>query len=199
MLRALSGSCYIIELHRALIQEKLQLIFEEISSTTAQQYHENRVVLNVEIHNKQIKKCTDCGATFQTDCNTAELVCTKCGRVETIYGEAFNHEQLYNYKNMHRSRPYNPMYNFNYCLDNILGNNPLKKLGKDNGDKVISELKQNESLTTDKIRRLLNTSNRKYLCRFSTKIHYMITGIPPPILTQEQRNQITFIYSRLRQ
>ena len=185
-LSALSGGCYIIELHRAMVQENIQLIFEEISSLTAQQFNENRVVLNVEIHNKQIKKCTDCGGLFHTDCNTAELVCAKCGRVETIDGEAFCHEQLCNDRNMHRRGHNKPIYNFKNCLDNILGNNPLSKLGKDNGEKVVSELKQKikdygwplESLTTDKIRRLLNISNRKYLCKFSTLLLHILKGKP---------------------
>ena len=42
-LSALSGGCYIIELHRAMIQEKLQLIFEEISFVNSSTISRKRV------------------------------------------------------------------------------------------------------------------------------------------------------------
>ena len=101
---------------------------------------------------------------FYSDYDQAELVCTKCGRVETIDGDAFNDEQLFDNNNMKRKGRCNPMYNFKYCLDNILGITPFKKLGKDNGEKVISELKQKikeynwypESLSVEKIWLLLD-------------------------------------------
>ena len=99
------------------------------------------------------------------------------------------------------------MYNFKNCLDNILGNNPLTKLGNDNGEKVVSELKQKikdynwrlESLTTDKIRHLLNISNRKYLCKFSTLLLHILKGKPLIPLSREQRDRIEFIYFQVRQ
>ena len=96
---------------------------------------------------------------FYADYNQAELVCAKCGRVETIDGDVLNAEQLYNNNNMQRKGHYNPMYNFNYSLNNILGITPFTKLGIDNGEKVLSELRQKikeynwhpESLSVEKI------------------------------------------------
>ena len=109
--------------------------------------------------------------------------------------------------NMQRKGHYNPMYNFNYSLNNILGITPFTKLGIDNGEKMLSELRQKikeynwhpESLSVEKIWLLLDVINRKDLCKFSTLIHRVITGNPLPFLTFEQKDQITFIYSNVRQ
>ena len=87
---------------------------------------------------------------------------------------------------MQRKGHYNPMYNFNYSLNNISGITPFTKLGIDNGEKVLSELRQKikeynwhpESLSVEKIWLLLDVINRKDLCKFSTLIHYIITGNP---------------------
>ena len=83
----------------------------------------------------------------------------------------------------------------------IIGITPFKKLGIDNGEKVLSELRQKikeynwhpESLSVEKIWLLLDIINRKDLCKFSTLIHRVITGNPLPFLTFEQKDQITFI------
>ena len=76
---------------------------------------------------------------FYTDYDQAELVCTKCGHVETIDGDVSNAEQLYNNNNM--------QVTIIQCIILIillitLGITPFKKLGIDNGEKVLSELRQ---------------------------------------------------------
>ena len=107
---------------------------------------------------------------------------------------------------MKRKCHYNPVFNFNNFLDNILGNNPLKKLGKDNSEKVISELRQKikeynwlpESLTIYDLRLLLHIIGRRDLCKFSTLILRVISGESLLPLTSVQKAQIEYIYSRIR-
>ena len=95
------------------------------------------------------------------------------------------------------------LYNFNYSLNHILGNDSLTKLGHDNGKKISGRLREEitrqnflpTALTADKIRQLLHKIGRNDLFKFTTLILSEVSGIKPPLLTHEQREQINYVFS----
>ena len=50
----------------------------------------------IDVTNKKIQSCQDCGSKFSLKDGSAELICVNCGRIEILDGTAFAMRKTYN-------------------------------------------------------------------------------------------------------
>ena len=99
ILRTLHGGNYETEMDRSMILEKLHLIYESLCFATrtkaSKPYRERKPI---DLTNKKIKSCQDCGGAllFSLEGGSAELTCMNCGRIEILDGTAFTLRKSYN-------------------------------------------------------------------------------------------------------
>ena len=72
----------------------------------------------VDLRNKNIKSCQDCGGKFSLEEGSAELVCVNCARIEILDGTAFLMRKTYNTHTKTKAR----LYTFKYRLHKLLDN-----------------------------------------------------------------------------
>ena len=108
VLRALYGDDYETEMHLQHIHENLCF---ESGIRPSNPYRE---MWPIDVTNKNIKSCQDCGGKFSLEDGSAELTCVNCARIEILDGTAFAMRKTYN------KRITTKKYTFKYRLHKLL-------------------------------------------------------------------------------
>ena len=124
LLRSTYGGHYDAELRRTKLVDRLFLIYEKLHQ---------RPVARVDTKplstpNDKLEYCPNCKGKFILLQDTAELCCTRCGRLETIFGVIFNLQCLYtNYKYHTKRKQTKPTKNTTSATILIGPSRPAKK------------------------------------------------------------------------
>ena len=118
LLRSTYGGNYETEMRRSLLVDRLFLIYEKLSPSPLARLDTKPL----STPNDRLECCPNCKGKFILLQDTAELCCTRCGRLEAIFGAIFDLQCLYtNYK--YHTRPKKrstKKYNFGYYLNRAL-------------------------------------------------------------------------------
>ena len=119
LLRSTYGSDYNAEMRRSLLVDRRFLIYEKL--------HPEPVVRldtkPISTPNDRMKCCSSCKGKFILLQDTSELCCTRCRRLEVLFGAIFDRQCLYtNYKGQIKRKKQGPQkrYNFKYYLNRVL-------------------------------------------------------------------------------
>ena len=119
VLRTLHGDDYETEMHRAILLEKLQHIHESLCvKSKIKPPNPYKEMCPINLTNKNIQSCQDCGGKFSLEEGSAELVCVNCARIEVLDGTAFLIRKTYNTHSKTKSRQYTFKYRLQKLLDN---------------------------------------------------------------------------------
>ena len=118
LLRSTYGGAYDAEMRRSLLVDRLLLIYEKLSPRPLARLDTKPLFTP---HDK-MECCPNCKGKFILLQDTGELCCTRCGRLETIFGAIFDLQCLYtNYKYQTRPKKRSKKkYNFSYYLNRAL-------------------------------------------------------------------------------
>ena len=139
LLRSTYGGNYETEMRRSLLVDRLFLIYEKLSPSPLVRLDTKPL----STPNDKLECCPNCKGKFILLQDTAELCCTRCGRLETIFGTIFNLQWLYtNYKYQIKRKQTRSTkkYNFRYYLN-----------------KTLEAYKGGAQLSTDQISQALDT------------------------------------------
>ena len=118
LLRSTYGGSYDTELRRTQLVDRLLLIYEKLHPRPVARLDTNPI----PTPNDRLKLCPNCKGKFILLQDTGELCCTRCGRLEAIFGAIFDLQCLYtNYKYQTRPKTRSTKkYNFSYYLNKTL-------------------------------------------------------------------------------
>ena len=118
LLRSTYGGNYETELRRSLLVDRLLLIYEKLHPGPVARLDTKPIATP----NDKMKRCPNCKGKFILLRDTGELCCTRCGRLEAIFGAIFDLQCLYtNYKYQTRPKTRSTKkYNFGYYLNRAL-------------------------------------------------------------------------------
>ena len=95
LLRSTYGGAYDAEMRRSLLVDRLFLIYEKLHPRPVARLDTKPI----STPNDRQECCSSCKGKFILLQDTAELCCTRCGRLEAILGAVFDRQCLYtNYK-----------------------------------------------------------------------------------------------------
>ena len=119
ILRSLHGGNYETEMNRSRILEKPHHIYESLCFESGIRPSKPYIEMwPIDLTNKKIKSCQDCGDEFSLKDDSAELTCVNCGRIEILDGTAFAMRKTYNVRRT--TRKYTFKYRLNKLLDSCL-------------------------------------------------------------------------------
>ena len=118
LLRSTYGGNYETEMRRSLLVDRLFLMYEKLSPRPLVRLDSKPL----STPNDRLECCPSCKGKFILLQDAAELCCTRCGRLETIFGAIFDPQCPYtNYKYQTRpKRKSTKKYNFGYYLNKAL-------------------------------------------------------------------------------
>ena len=119
LLRSTYGGNYDAEMRRSLLVDRLFLIYEKLSPRPLARLDTKPLSTP---HDK-MECCPNCKGKFILLQDTAELCCTRCGRLEAIFGAIFDLQCLYtNYKYQIKRKQTRSTkkYNFSYYLNRAI-------------------------------------------------------------------------------
>ena len=118
LLRSAYGSDYETEMPRSLLVDRVFLIYEKLHPEPVVRLDTHPIAT----HNDRLECCPSCKGTLVLLQDTSELCCTRCGRLEEVFGAVFDHQCLYtNYKGQIKpKRRSTKSYNFKYYLNRVL-------------------------------------------------------------------------------
>ena len=115
VLRSLNDGDYETEMKRSMILENLQHIHENLCFESGiRPSNPYRKMRPINVTNKKIQSCQDCGGVFSLKDGSTELTCVNCGRIEVLDGTAFAMRKTYNVRRTTKK------YTFKYRLHKLL-------------------------------------------------------------------------------
>ena len=170
--------------------------------------------INVNDNTNQIinyNNCLSCNNNMTVDYNRSELKCEECGMIKELIYSTIDNIQFYNQDGQKiKSGTFNPNRHFHFWWTHILAKEPEEELGDkkdpDNqyGEKIIKIIKDItirdhkilQLLTVNDIRSILREINRTDLNKNISLILKKITGIGPPIISENITMKVEKIFTK---
>lgn len=158
--------------------------------------------------------CDDCGVRLVAEAGGAEARCPECQRLYDLHGFVYEGAQLFSQEGQRgKSGQFNPNRHFDKWLNRIQALGPEAEIGDpldpDNlgGEKLIHRLGAEcerlnifrHQLNVAQVRMLLKTVGRTDLNQNSSLILKKLTGLEPPILSEEKRVRGEVMFSQVLQ
>ncbi len=183
----------ILEFDDKISQKKLNDIKQIINKfeSSSINHKSTEVVYNV---------CSNCNNIMKIYSNTSEIICTKCGVTENIYGTIFEDENIYNQeKTKHGS--YDPSKHCKFWIERIQA-----RESKEIPNKIIDAVKKCikrdkirdlEIITCEDIRKYLSQTKNSSFNEHVPLIRKLITGISPPQLNDSELQLIHVYFDKV--
>ena len=155
--------------------------------------------------------CPSCSCTMQVDKAKISYFCNECGVIKELVGVNFNEQNTGMIIKQKQNKTGRCGKHFTKWWQKILALEPDRELGnaKDidnqNGEKTIAAIKKLiardhkkiRTLTVNDIRQILAELGLNCLYEHTSLILYKITGISPPIVSDELTQKVSDIFSRV--
>lgn len=148
----------------------------------------------------QYEKCAVCHQNMTTDANTSQLICNKCGHIETLYGTVFDDDQFF-FQEGQRTKhgSYDSTKHGKAWIDKI------QALEQIDVTEVTTEIKRRiandkilkHNLTCSMIRNYLKEMKCTRYNEHVSLIRKQVTGIAPPELTEQELKKIHTYFDRV--
>ena len=155
--------------------------------------------------------CEDCKKYMINDFDTSELICNNCGKIYKLVGTVYNDSINYTAdKIKSKSGVFNPNRHYQHWITHILAKESDEELSsptdKNNchGEALLGDLRSIikrdrrilRLLNVNDIRKMLKELKRSDLNKNVPLILKKLTGIGPPIVTDEFSNKVEKLFTR---
>ena len=165
-------------------------------------YRYENFTINKKMTSTKYNICPNCNTKMEVISNFSELVCSKCGLTECLYGTVFEVAQFYNQtipRTKHGS--YDPSKHCRYWVERIQARETKDIPGKVlNGIKYCinrNKIKSIDDITCEVIRKYLREIGFTKFNEHVPLIRKLITGINPPQLTDRELQLINIYFDKV--
>lgn len=168
-------------------KEDIEKIFKKIS-IISNQYNKTKLIYNIDEIDYDICQC---GNKMTIQSNTSELLCIKCGFINTLIGSVFEDSQFFNQEgNRYKHGSYDPNRHCKFWIERIQAkeNTVIDQALIDKIEKCIKKdkIENIKNISVKQFRLYLKQTNLSRLNDHIPLIKKIITGYIPPQLTHNE-------------